>query len=309
MHQLFNEIVSLRTEQKNPASENIDIASVNEILHIINDEDKKVAFAIEKEIPQIEEAVNNIVARFKQGGRLFYFGAGTSGRLGIVDASECPPTFGSPADLVQGFIAGGRNAVFKAVEGAEDFIENGINDCKNAGVSSRDAVCCIAASGRTPYIKGVLIEANRIGAYSIVLTTVSREEIRKFDLKANVFICPDVGAEVIAGSTRMKSGTAQKLVLNMLTTASMIRLGKTYGNVMIDLQLTNNKLKERAKNIVMSITGVDYEKAELFLNKAEGNVKTALVMLLCDVDIEKAKQVLKLSDGFVKTAIKAAKND
>ena len=309
MHQLFNEIVSLRTEQKNLASENIDIASVNEILHIINDEDKKVAFAIEKEILQIEEAVNNIVARFKQGGRLFYFGAGTSGRLGIVDASECPPTFGSPADLVQGFIAGGRNAVFKAVEGAEDFIENGINDCKNAGLSSRDAVCCIAASGRTPYIKGVLNEANRIGAYSIVLTTVSREEIRKFDLKANVFICPDVGAEVIAGSTRMKSGTAQKLVLNMLTTASMIRLGKTYGNVMIDLQLTNNKLKERAKNIVMSITGVDYEKAELFLNKAEGNVKTALVMLLCDVDIEKAKQVLKLSDGFVKTAIKAAKND
>ncbi len=307
MNSLFNEITSLRTEQRNPASENIDIASINEILHIINDEDKKVAFAIEKEIPFIEEAVKQIVERMKRDGRLLYFGAGTSGRLGIVDASECPPTFGSPPELVQGFIAGGRNAVFKAVEGAEDFIENGIKECMNAGVRSNDVVCCIAASGRTPYIKGVLQEANRTGAYTILTTTVSREELKKFDLIADVFICPDVGAEVIAGSTRMKSGTAQKLVLNMLTTASMIRLGKTFGNVMIDLQLTNNKLKERAKNIVMTITGVGYDDAEDFLNKAEGNVKTALVMILCGVDLQKAMQLLNESNGFVKTAIRMAK--
>lgn len=307
MNSLFNEITSLRTEQRNPASENIDIASINEILHIINDEDKKVAFAIEKEIPFIEEAVKQIVERMKRDGRLLYFGAGTSGRLGIVDASECPPTFGSPPELVQGFIAGGRNAVFKAVEGAEDFIENGIKECMNAGVRSNDVVCCIAASGRTPYIKGVLQEANSIGAYTILTTTVSREELKKFDLIADVFICPDVGAEVIAGSTRMKSGTAQKLVLNMLTTASMIRLGKTFGNVMIDLQLTNNKLKERAKNIVMTITGVGYDDAEDFLNMAEGNVKTALVMILCGVDLQKAMQLLNESNGFVKTAIRMAK--
>jgi len=270
---LFNEITSLRTEQRNPASENIDTASINEILHIINEEDKKVGYAVEKEIPFIEKAVENIVERFKNNGRLLYFGAGTSGRLGIVDASECPPTFGSPPELVQGFIAGGRNAVFKAVEGAEDIIENGISDCKNAEVNSNDVVCCIAASGRTPYIKGVLLEAKRIGAFTILISTVSREELTKFDLKADVFICPNVGAEVVAGSTRMKSGTAQKLVLNMLTTASMLRLGKTYGNVMIDLQLTNNKLKERAKNIVMTITGVAYEEAENILNKADKTCK------------------------------------
>lgn len=307
MNLLFNEITSLRTEQRNTASENIDIASINEMLHIINDEDKKVAFAVEKEIPFIEEAVKQIVERMKRNGRLLYFGAGTSGRLGIVDASECPPTFGSPPELVQGFIAGGQRAVFKAVEGAEDLIENGVKECMNAGVCSNDVVCCIAASGRTPYIKGVLQEANRIGAYTILISTVSREELKKFDLFADVFICPDVGAEVIAGSTRMKSGTAQKLVLNMLTTASMIRLGKTFGNVMIDLQLTNNKLKERAKNIVMTITGVGYEDAEDFLNKAEGNVKTALVMILCNVDLQKAKQLLNESNGFVKTAIRMIK--
>ncbi|HPI19046.1 MAG TPA: N-acetylmuramic acid 6-phosphate etherase [Candidatus Kapabacteria bacterium] len=309
MTTLFNEIIYLRTEQRNPVSENIDIASINEILHIINDEDKKVAFAVEKEILFIEEAVKNIVERIKKGGRLLYFGAGTSGRLGIVDASECPPTFGSPPELVQGFIAGGRNAMFKAVEGAEDLVENGFFECKYANVSANDVVCCIAASGRTPYIKGVLLETNRIGAFTVLITTISREELKKFDLKADVFICPDVGAEVIAGSTRMKSGTAQKLVLNMLTTASMIRLGKTYGNVMIDLQLTNNKLKERAKNIVMTITGVGYDEAELFLNKAEGNVKTALVMILCNVGFDDAKQLLEKSNGFVKTAIEMAKND
>ena len=309
MTSLFNEITSLRTEQRNPASENIDLASINEILHLINDEDKKVALAVEKEIPFIEVAVKNIVDRIKKGGRLLYFGAGTSGRLGIVDASECPPTFGSTPELVQGFIAGGRNAVFKAVEGAEDFIENGENECRNAKVSKDDVVCCIAASGRTPYIKGVLSEANRIDAYTILVTTVSREELEKFDLQADVFICPNVGAEVIAGSTRMKSGTAQKLVLNMLTTSTMIRLGKTYGNVMIDLQLTNNKLKERAKNIVMTITGVGYDEAELFLNEAEGNVKTALVMILCNAELDDAKKLLEKSNGFVKTAIEMAKND
>ncbi len=239
---LFDEISSLQTEARNAASMNIDIASVGEILKIINNEDKSVPAAVEKEIPYIEKAVELIVASFKAGGRLLYFGAGTSGRLGVIDAAECPPTFGTDPGLVQGFIAGGKEAMFRAQEGAEDYEENGAADVVKAGVNQNDVVCGIAASRRTPYVIGAVKKAKQLGAKTLYITCNPRSE---FNIKeVDVAICPYVGPEVVMGSTRMKSGTAQKLVLNMLTTASMIRLGKVYENMMIDLQMTNKKLVE-----------------------------------------------------------------
>ncbi len=305
---LFREIASLPTELKNPLTNNIDIASTRQILELINNEDKNVPYAVEKELPNIEQAVDLLVESFKNGGRLFYFGAGTSGRLGIVDASECPPTFGTTPDMVQGLIAGGREAVFQAQEGAEDLPENGAKDFIEFGIKSPDVVCGIAASGRTPYVKGALDMALEHGVSTILITTVSKEKAIELGMTADIMICPEVGPEVVTGSTRMKSGTAQKLVLNMLTTASMIRLGKTFGNVMIDLQLTNKKLQERAKRIIMELTGVDYDSAQEFLEKTNGNVKTALVMILGDVSMEKAKQLIDESKGFVKIAIQKAIN-
>ena len=302
--ELFRQISSLRTEQKNPASESIDTASVREILEIINSEDKLVPLAVEKEIPQIEKAVEMIVAAFRKGGRLFYIGAGTSGRLGIVDASECPPTFGTDPEMVQGIIAGGKEAVFRAQEGAEDSPEGGADQIRKFGIGNKDIVCGLAASGRTPFVRGALDECRKQGIKTILITTVSREQLKGLKTNADVLICPDVGPEVVTGSTRMKSGTAQKLVLNMLTTASMVRLGKTYGNVMVDLQLTNQKLAERSKKILMSITGVDYDTAENFLAESGGHVKTALVMIIGGVDASAAKDLLDSSGGFVKAAIR-----
>ncbi len=298
---LFSEISNLSTEQRNPASMNIDSASIKEILHIINNEDKNVPAAVEKELPYIEKAVELIVNAVRNGGRLIYFGAGTSGRLGILDAAECPPTFGTPYDLIKGFIAGGRKAVFKAVEGAEDLESIGEGDVVKAEVTNKDVVCGIAASKRTPYVIGAVKKAKALGAATIFITTNPREE---FNLKeADIAICPFVGPEVIMGSTRMKSGTAQKLVLNMLTTASMIRLGKVYENMMIDLQLTNNKLRERARRIIMIITGIDYDSASKYLEDAGGNVKIALVMILAKVDSAEAQRKLTAADGFVKKAL------
>ena len=287
---LFEEISNLSTEQRNPNSMNIDIASSSEILKIINEEDKTVPLAVEKELPYIEQAVEMIVEALKSGGRLLYFGAGTSGRLGIIDAAECPPTFGTSHELIKGYIAGGRKAVFRAQEGAEDLEENGAADVLKAIVTSKDVVCGIAASKRTPYVVGAIKKAKELGAKTLFITSNPREQ---FDLKeVDVAICPYVGPEVIMGSTRMKSGTAQKLVLNMMTTASMIRLGKVYENMMIDLQMTNKKLVERSKRIVMTITGVSYEEAEEFLAKANGHVKTALVMIKANVDAEAARERL-----------------
>jgi len=298
---LFEEISSLKTEQRNAASMNIDTASVNEILKIINNEDKTVPSAIEKEIPYIENAVELIVASFKSGGRLVYFGAGTSGRLGIIDAAECPPTFGTDPELVQGYIAGGKEAMFRAQEGAEDYEENGAGDVVKAGINKNDVVCGIAASRRTPYVIGAVKKAKELGAKTLYITCNPRSE---FNIKeVDIAICPYVGPEVVMGSTRMKSGTAQKLVLNMLTTASMIRLGKVYENMMIDLQMTNKKLVERSKRIVMTITGLTYEEAEVYLNKAGGHVKTALVMILAGVDLDEAHSRLKKADGFVRRAV------
>ncbi|PJC59710.1 MAG: N-acetylmuramic acid 6-phosphate etherase, partial [Ignavibacteria bacterium CG_4_9_14_0_2_um_filter_37_13] len=287
---LFQEIASLATEQRNPHSMEIDACSTLEILKIINDEDKLVPLAVEQELPYIERAVDLIVKAFKNGGRLLYFGAGTSGRLGVVDASECPPTYGTLPEMVQGFIAGGKEAMFVSQEGAEDHEENGAADILKANVTAKDVVCGIAASKRTPYVLGAVKKAKELGAATLYVTCNPRS---KFDIKeVDVAICPYVGPEVVMGSTRMKSGTAQKLVLNMLTTSAMIRMGKVYENMMIDLQMTNKKLVERAKRIVMTITGVDYDTATSFLVKAEWHVKSALVMIKASVSLEEAHKRL-----------------
>lgn len=298
---LFEEISALSTEQRNINSMNIDNESIAGILRIINNEDKTVPYAVEEELPYIEKAVEIIVHALKNGGRLLYFGAGTSGRLGVVDASECPPTYGTPFGLIDGYIAGGKEAMFRAQEGAEDKEENGANDVLVAKVTNKDVVCGIAASRRTPYVIGAIKKANELGAKTLYVTCTPRST---FNIEnVDVPICVNVGQEVIMGSTRMKSGTAQKLVLNMLTTASMIRMGKVYENMMIDLQMTNKKLVERSKRVVMTITGVNYDEAQKYLDAAGGHVKTALVMILANVDLDEAKARLEKTDGFVRKAI------
>jgi N-acetylmuramic acid 6-phosphate etherase len=303
MNTLFQEISGLATEQINELSSNIDMMSTHDIITLINQEDAKVADAIEKEIPFIVQAVDALTERFKMGGRLFYIGAGTSGRLGIVDASECPPTFGTDPSMVQGIIAGGNEAMFAAQEGAEDSFEKGADIIREYEISAKDCVCGIAASGRTPFVRGALKEAKSIGAYTILITTNDREQIISWNIDVDTIIAPHVGPEVIAGSTRMKSGTAQKMILNMLTTGAMIRLGKSYGNIMVDLQLTNAKLQERARKIIMEIANINYEEASELLKASGGHVKTALIMSLTDIPFEKAKQLLEKADGYIKKAL------
>lgn len=298
--ELFDELVTLTTEKRNQASMEIDVAGAADILRIINNEDKKVSFAVEHEIPYIAKAVELVVASFARGGRLFYVGAGTSGRIGVQDAAECPPTFGTDPDLIQGLIAGGRPAMFKAQEGAEDKESNGANDIMAHGVNERDVVCGIAASRRTPYVVGAVRKASALGARTIFVTTNPRSH---FNLDVDVAICAEVGPEVIMGSTRMKSGTAQKMVLNMITTAAMILQGKVYENMMVDLQMTNKKLEERSKRIVMTITGVEYEEAEKILKQADGHVKTAVVMIEGKVNAAEARRRLEKAHGFVRRAI------
>ena len=298
---LFDEISKLSTEQKNPKSINIDKLPTEEILKIINEEDKNVPLAVEHELPYIAQAVEIIVEAIKNGGKLFYFGAGTSGRLGVVDASECPPTFGAPHDLINGYIAGGKEAMFVAQEGAEDYEENGAADVIAANISDKDVICGIAASRRTPYVIGAIKKAKSIGAKTLYITATPRDTFNIDEV--DVAMCPYVGPEVVMGSTRMKSGTAQKLVLNMLTTTTFVRLGKTYENMMIDLQQTNKKLVERSKRIVMMITGVSYEEAAEYLRISTGHVKTALVMILANVNLDEAKSRLERSEGFVRKAI------
>jgi N-acetylmuramic acid 6-phosphate etherase len=299
---LFDELGSLMTEQRNQRSMNIDALSTIEILKVINTEDTTVPAAVEKEIPYIGQAVELIISALEKGGRLLFYGAGTSGRLGIIEASECPPTFGTPMEQIQGFIAGGKNAMFKAKEGAEDHEENGVKDVLAEGVNSKDVVCGIAASRRTPYVIGAVKKAKELGAATIYITCNPRKD---FDIDGvDVAICPEVGSEIVTGSTRMKSGTAQKLVLNMLTTATMIRLGKVFENMMIDLQMTNKKLVERSRKIVMTITGISYDEANHYLKEAEGRVKTALVMIKAGVSAEEAKNRLANANGFLRKAIK-----
>lgn len=305
---LFEQLKQIATEQRNPASMDIDARPVGEILSIINTEDKKVAAAVEKELKYIEQAVDYVVAALKKGGRLIYAGAGTSGRLGVLDAVECPPTFGTDPSMVTGLIAGGERAMFRAQEGAEDKEENGATAIDATKVSPQDVVCGIAASLRTPYVIGAVKRAKELGARTLYVTTNPRETINSpafanLAKAVDVAICPVVGPEVIMGSTRMKSGTAQKLVLNMITTTAMVRLGKVYENMMIDLQMTNQKLRERSKRVVMTITGISYEEAEQYLQKADGHVKTALVMIKARVGKDEARERLRKADGFVRGAI------
>jgi N-acetylmuramic acid 6-phosphate etherase len=298
---LFEQLQNLATEQQNPHSTHIDTAAVEEILRVINTEDHKVPIAVRRELPYVAEAVKIVVDAFKNDGRLFYVGAGTSGRLGVVDASECPPTFGTDPEMVQGIIAGGQEAVFRSQEGAEDVPAAGADALEEHGVTENDVVCGIASSGRTPFVVGAVEHArDEIGCPTLFVTTVPRDEL---DVEPDVAICPVVGPEVIMGSTRMKSGTAQKLVLNMITTASMVRLGKVYENKMVDLQRTSEKLVERGIRTVMMVTGVDYERADAVLDRCDGHVKTAIVMILADVDVEEAKRRLEKTDGFVRPAI------
>jgi len=307
--ELYKKMKYLPTEQINKSTEDIDVIPLLDLLYKINDEDMKVAPAVREQIPNIEKAVSFVINSFKNNASLIYIGAGTSGRLGIVDASECPPTFGSEPIMVRGIIAGGYPAMFQAQEGAEDSPENAIRDLQKENINPLDTICGIAASGRTPYIKAGLDYAKSINCNTILITTSSLESLDIFDVKADVIISVNVGPEVIAGSTRMKSGTAQKLVLNMITTAAMVRMGKTYSNVMVDLQLTNEKLKERAKKTIMSISGVDYDEATNFLDLAKGNVKTALMMILSGLDYENSKKTLNNSEGFLKLALENFKKE
>ena len=298
---LFDEIKGLATEQRNPHSTRLDTFTVREILETISTEDHLVPIAVRRELPHIERAVEHVVAAFERGGRLFYVGAGTSGRIGVVDASECPPTFGTPPEMVQGLIAGGPAAMFAAQEGAEDREANGAADLDAHGVTSRDVVCGIAASRRTPYTVGALRHAREtLGATTVFVTCAPRETI---PFEVDVAICPLVGPEVLMGSTRMKAGTAQKLVVNMLTTAAMVRMGKVYENMMVDLQMTNLKLVERSKRIVMTVTGADYDTAAAALDGAGGHVKTALVILLAGVSRADAAARLDAARGFVRYAL------
>ena len=296
---LFEEISALDTEKINPQFENIDICSTVEILTIINEQDKIVPNSITSEIPNIAIAVDAIVNAFRNNGRLIYVGAGTSGRLGILDAAECPPTFGTDAEMVQGIIAGGKEAAFRAIEGAEDLAEDGEKQIELLEVNKNDVVCGITASGRTPFVLAALKKAKEKGAFTVLISTNSREKIIKKGIEVDTIICPKVSAEVVAGSTRMKSATAQKLVLNMLTTTAMIKLGKTYKNIMVDLKPTNNKLKERAKRILMTVAEIDLQCAEKILLETNFNVKISLIMLLCEVSQSEAFELLANTNGKI----------
>ena len=296
---LLHALGKMITEQRNPNSMNIDRASPLEIVQIINNEDKLVAHAVEKCLPQIAQAVEKIVHAFQQGGRLVYMGAGTSGRLGVLDASECPPTYGVSSDMVVGLIAGGERALRHPIEGAEDDREQGKADLQHIHFSSQDVLVGIAASGRTPYVLGGLEYANELGAVTVSIASNPNSAMAKI---AQIAIETLVGAEVLTGSSRMKSGTAQKLVLNMLTTASMIQMGKCYQNLMVDVQASNEKLRARAIRIVMQATECDSTTAEQTLQTAEGNAKLAIMMILGNLDKESAVKILRENQGKLQLA-------
>lgn len=293
-------LANLVTEKINIKSTNIDVCSTKEILEIINEEDKLAPLAVEREIPNIVKAVDAITERMGRGGRLFYVGAGTSGRIGILDASECPPTFGTDPDLVVGIIAGGSAAVFKAVEGAEDDEELGRKEIINRNITSNDSVVGITASGRTPFVISAIREAKRLGAITIA---VSNNGDSKVKYEADIAITPIVGPEVITGSTRMKAGTSEKLVLNMITTSVMIKLGKVYGNLMVDLQPTNEKLMDRSVRIVAYATGIKDELAKRYINQSDKNPKIAIVMIKTGCSKEEAEKLLSSGNGIISNAI------
>ena len=286
----------LDTEQCNPATRQIDRLSTLEMVQLINQEDHRCAEAVSKVLPEIARCVDVIEAQLRQGGRLFYAGAGTSGRLGVIDAAECPPTYGVPSDLVNGLIAGGPLALLKSVEGAEDSREMGKKDLVDRGFSRKDVLVGIAASGRTPYVLGAMDYAREVGAPVMALTCCSESEMSRH---ADITMSPLPGPEVITGSSRMKSGTCQKMILNMLSTCVMVKLGKVYGNLMVDVQATNEKLISRAIRIVQAATGAEESKAQQTLEQCGYACKTAIVMLLLNLDAEEAEKRLQAANGFI----------
>lgn len=299
---LIAELKSLVSEARNPDTIGIDLMSSAEILAAMNAEDAKVAGAVQAVLPAIAKAVDSVVEAFRNGGRLIYFGAGTSGRLGVLDASECPPTFGVPETMVVGLIAGGDRALRHPIEGAEDNREEGRKDLEAVNLTARDVVVGIAVSGRTPYVIGGLEYANQIGATTVALSCNPVSAIADI---AKIAISPVVGPEALTGSTRLKSGTAQKLVLNMLTTASMIRIGKSYENLMVDLSVSNAKLAARATRILVEVTGCSTEDAERYLLEAGNNVKLAILMALTGMNATAAQSALVDADGFLRRATAA----
>lgn len=293
------------TESRNTASMDIDQLSTIEMLKVINDEDKKVPVAVEKTLPQIAQLVDKVAEAFLNGGRLIYSGAGTSGRLGILDASECPPTYGTPHEQVIGLIAGGHQAIFRAVENAEDKPDLGEQDLKDIHFNSKDILVGIAASGRTPYVLGALKYAHSVGATT---ASISCNPDSPVSQAADIAITPVVGPEVVTGSSRMKAGTAQKLILNMITTGAMIRIGKVFGNLMVDVEATNAKLIERQTRIVMEATECDRNTAELALQQCDRHCKTAILMILSGLNANEARQLLANNNGFIRTALNIAKS-
>lgn len=291
----------MTTETRNPRTMKLDMMSELEIVTVMNEEDARVPLAIAKCLPQIAQAAAWAVEAFENGGRLFYMGAGTSGRLGVLDAAECPPTFGVPQGMVVGLIAGGEKAFITAVEGAEDSRELAVNDLKDHGLTAKDVVIGIAASGRTPYVLGGLDYAKSVGCHTAAIACNIGSAVGK---AAELAIEVDCGPEVLTGSTRLKSGTAQKLILNMISTASMVRTGKAYQNLMVDVQQNNEKLHTRAENIVIEATGAPRARARECIDAAGGSVKTAITMLLADCTAAEAAQRLERAHGHVREAIR-----
>jgi len=303
---LIKELGTLTSEARNPDTQDIDLLPTAEILEKINTADRDVPPAVHRELPQIAAAVDEIVAAFKCGGRLIYMGAGTSGRLGILDAVECPPTYGVPEDMVIALIAGGGEAVYRAQEGAEDNPDLGREDLQKIRLTEKDVVVGIAASGRTPYVIGGLRYARQLGCTTVALSCNKSAAIAN---EADIAILPEAGPEILTGSTRMKAGTAQKLVLNMLTTASMIRLGKVFYNLMVDVKATNAKLVGRTRRIVMEATGVSYEEADRVLSQCDHNAKLAIMMILSGLDADAAERALAEASGFLRLALQNTRDN
>jgi N-acetylmuramic acid 6-phosphate etherase len=305
VNSMDQKLTLLTTESRNDRTMHIDTADTAEILRVMNEEDQKVSLAVQHVLPDVEVAINFAFESLKNGGRLIYLGAGTSGRLGVLDAVECPPTFSTDPSLVQGIMAGGEKAFVKAVEGAEDKEELGMQDLRDIQLSSNDTVIGIAASGRTPYVIGALKYAKSVGAKAVALSCNENSPISQV---ADHSIEVVVGPEVLTGSTRLKAATAHKMILNMISTTTMIKLGKAYENLMVDVHVSNFKLKERATNIIRKITNVSYEQAKETLELANNEVKTAIVMIETGKEYEEAIKLLEQAKGYVRNAIELSKN-
>ncbi|MCC6444157.1 MAG: N-acetylmuramic acid 6-phosphate etherase [Armatimonadetes bacterium] len=296
----MSELDQLTTEAVNPATREIDRVSILEALEMMNKEDASVSGAVRRELPHIARAVEAVVAALSAGGRLFYVGAGTSGRMGIIDAAECPPTFGVPREMVQGVMAGGDRAVISPAEGGEDSRENGTQALETRQAGPQDVVIGIAASGRTPFVLGAMEYARSVGAKTV---SIANNRPSEMEALADIAIAPQTGPEAVTGSTRLKAGTAQKMALNMISTISMVRLGKTYGNLMVDVRATNEKLRRRALRLVMQATGVDEGPASRALSDSGGHVKTAVAALLLNIPPAEARERLEAAGGMVRKMV------